>query len=187
MQKIMTLPSCPYCHKKISYVGSMFMKTKGEHCCSSCKCISNVVLSRAAYALASAVCIIALLIVLIYSISGDHGSFLGIACVLAPFLIFYLSVPLLVRLVPCKDKSAVKKLIDKSTNGVPSDVAYQSAAASSPVKLDVEEDFSTRFMKAKKETKQAESIEDIPSSEFEEEDIQNTKIAFSINSDSEDG
>ena len=160
------------------------MKTKGEHCCSSCKCISNVVLSRAAYALASAVCIIALLIVLIYSISGDHGSFLGIACVLAPFLIFYLSVPLLVRLVPCKDKSAVKKLIDKSTNGVPSDVAYQSAAASSPVKLDVEEDFSARFMKAKNSVQSEHQSEPFAVS-AEPEDIQNTKVAFDLKSEIE--
>ena len=90
MAKTIKLPTCPYCHKRISYVGSIFLKTKGEYNCPRCKCISNVVISRSAYAIASTVCIAALLIVVLYTISGAPSSFLGIACVLAPFLIFYI-------------------------------------------------------------------------------------------------
>ncbi len=190
MHNIFKLPRCPYCNKKISYIGSSFLKTKGEYNCGSCKCISNVVISRAAYAMASFVCVLALLIVVIYSFAGDHGSIMGILYVVAPFLIFYIIVPLLVRLVPCKDKSAVRKLKDKTIPDMPGENAYQQAAAqnsSAAVDLSVEEDFSARFMKAKSNSKSkheyAEENEPSQIENSEPEDIGNTKIAFDISSE----
>lgn len=185
MAKSIKLPTCPYCHKRISYIGSMFLKTKGEYNCPQCKCISNVVIARSAYAIASAVCIVALLIVVFYTVAGDHSSFLGIACVLAPFLIFYLVVPLFVRLVPCKDQSAVKKILDRTASDMPGEAAYQAAMQSStrPVMLDVEEDFSAKFMKAKSHTKPLQETDEdgLPAADGEPKDIQNTRIAFEIN------
>ncbi len=182
------LPRCPYCHKKISYPGAMFLKTKGEFNCGSCKCISNVVISRGAYALASMVCIVALLIVVLYSIGGDHGSFLGMACVFAPFMIFYIMIPFFVRLAPCKDKSAVKRLLEKRGAVIPNEPAVFPAAPQTetkPVNLDVDEDFSAKFLRAKstvkKNTDGAEQT--APDENGEIEDIQNTKIAFEINKD----
>ena len=188
MSEKVKLPRCPYCHKKISYPGAMFLKTKGEYNCGSCKCISNIVISRAAYALASMVCIVALLIVVLYSMGGDHGSFLGLACVLAPFLIFYIMIPFFVRLVPCKDKSAVKRLLEKGGAVIPNETAVFPAvphAEAKPVKLDVDEDFSAKFMKAKSSVqKNTEGAEQLVPGEMQEiEDIQNTKIAFEINKD----
>ena len=185
MSKILQLPRCPYCHKKISYISSTFMKTKGEHNCASCKCISNVVISKTAYALARLVCIAAFLIVLLYSISGDHGSFLGIAAVLAPFLVFYLIVPFFVRLEPCKDQSAVRKILDRDTANRPNDSAYQAAAnsAAKPVKLDVEDDFSKKFMQAKHRntrTLQENTENAAEVSPDEIEDIGNTRLSFEI-------
>ena len=166
----------------------MFLKTKGEYNCGSCKCISNVVISRGAYALASMVCIVALLIVVLYSMGGDHGSFLGLACVLAPFLIFYLMVPFFVRLAPCKDKSAVKKLLEKGGAVIPGETAVFPVAPQTevkPVKLDVDEDFSAKFLKAKSSVqKNTEGAEQLAPGEMQEiEDIQNTKISFEINKD----
>lgn len=187
MAKTIKLPTCPYCHKRISYVGSIFLKTKGEYNCPRCKCISNVVISRSAYAIASTVCIAALLIVVLYTISGDHSSFLGIACVLAPFLIFYIAVPFFVQLVPCKDKSAVKKIMDRTASDMPNEAAYQAAMQTSakPVMLDVEEDFSAKFMKAKSHNKalyqEASNATEADALPHEPEDIQNTRIAFEIN------
>ena len=162
----------------------MFLKTKGEYNCSSCKCISNVVISRAAYAIASAVCVIALLIVVIYSMAGDHGSVLGICLVLAPFLLFYLLVPFLVRLAPCKDKSAVAKLMENSVPAVVRDAAPAAPPQprSKPVKLDVEDDFSARFMKAKKSAHSEHAGESAPAPAVPE-DIQNTKVAFDLKSE----
>ncbi len=188
MAKSLKLPGCPYCHKRISYIGSMFLKTKGEYSCSRCKCISNVVISRTAYAIASAVCIAALLIVVFYTIGGNHGSFLGIACVLAPFLIFYLVIPFFVRLVPCKDKSAVKRLLDRSVSEMPNEAAYQAAvqSESKPVKLDVDEDFSAKFMRAKSHNSVHQQGEEEDGGEMPsdgESEIRNTTIAFEINHD----
>lgn len=191
MSNSFKLPRCPYCHKKISYIGSMFMKTKGEHNCGSCKCISNVIISRGAYALASAVCIVALLIVVLYTIGGDHGSYMGIACVLAPFIIFYITIPFFVKLVPCKDKSAVKKILDKRASAMPNETAFQAIQNSSkpaitPVTLDVEEDFSAKFMKAKKNNIEKNAADRAGQDELpdgEPEDIGNTKIDFEISED----
>ena len=166
----------------------MFLKTKGEFNCGSCKCISNVVISRGAYALASLVCIVALLIVVLYSIAGDHGSFLGLACVFAPFLIFYIMIPFFVKLAPCKDKSAVKRLLEKRGADVPVEAVYPDIpqTGSNPVQLDVDEDFSAKFMKVKSNAHRiTEGADEEPSygSESEVEDIQNTRIAFDLNED----
>ena len=182
MRKILRLPKCPYCHKKISYVGSQFLKTKGEYSCESCKCISNVYISKVAYALASFVCIIALLVVVLYSIMGDPGNIIGVIFVLIPFVIFYLLVPLLVRLVPCKDKSAVKKLQDKAIPNIPSENAYNQAAVhnkTNPVKLDVEEGFSAKFMKAKNKVHNPDTDSENEAPE-NDENMEHTKVAIDI-------
>ena len=162
------------------------MKTKGEHNCTSCKCISNVVISRGAYALASAVCIAALLIVVLYTLGGNHGSFMGIACVLAPFIIFYITVPFFVKLIPCKDKSAVNKILEKRASAMPNETAMEAIQnAAKPVTLDVEDDFSARFMKAKKSTIEKNGLngQEYQPVEGEPEDIGNTKIDFEITED----
>ena len=163
----------------------MFMKTKGEHNCGSCKCISNVIINRGAYALASAVCVVSLLIVVLYTITGDHSSFMGIACVLAPFVIFYLTIPFFVKLVPCKDKSAVNRILEKQVSAMPNDTAFQAIQnATKPVTLDVEDDFSARFMRAKKsniEKKEAVLADpETSSSDGEPEDIHNSMVEFEI-------
>ncbi len=188
MHKVFRLPRCPYCHKRVSYLGSMFLKTKGEYNCESCQCISNVYISKVAYAIASVVCILALLIVVIYSFIGDHGNLIGLIFLFVPFLLFYIFVPLLVRLVPCKDKSAVTRLKDKSIPNMPSEAAYQQALShqkAKPVKLDVEEDFSTRFMKAKNHTQVMKAITEpaaVPTNEpdLPEEDLGQTKVALDL-------
>ncbi len=168
----------------------MFLKTKGEYNCSSCKCISNVVISRGAYALASAVCIAALLIVVLYSIGGDHGSFMGMACVFAPFLIFYIMIPFFVKLIPCKDKSAVNKLLDMRRSDLPNEMAFQSASPQTeakPVMLDVDEDFSVKFMKAKNNLhKNNVEAEEGAAVSGEIEDIHNTMLSFEIDKDTDE-
>ena len=108
-----SLPKCPYCNKKISFVGASFLKTKGEYCCDNCKCISNVVINRSMYGIASITCVVSLLILVLYSFFGDSGNFIGVILVLLPFLIFYGCAPFFVRLEPCVDKSYEKKLIEK--------------------------------------------------------------------------
>ena len=192
MSKILRLPRCPYCHKKISYIGAMFMKSKGEHTCRACSCISNVVISRVAYGVASLACVLSLLLVVMYSIGGDHSSPVGIICVLVPFLIFYLFIPFLVRLAPCKDKSAVKKLLDKSTpvisnevfpRPVPAPVSVPVPNEGKPISLDVDEDFSAKFMRAKNHVNHKSEAELLghESAEQQQEEIHNNEISFEIN------
>lgn len=147
MSKI-SLPRCPYCNRKISFISALILKTKGEYCCDRCKCISNVVISRSLYGLASITCVISLLILVLYSFFGSSGNFIGVILVLLPFLIFYCCVPFFVRLEPCTDKSYEKKIIEKK-QPIISDEAYNSIRNTQAIELDVSEDFSKNFRKTK--------------------------------------
>ena len=91
------------------------------------------------------------------------------------FVLFYIIVPFLVRLEPCKDRSAVQKLIENSTSPRPSETAYQRTqthSKSKPVKLSVEDDFSAKFMMAKNNShtghfEKLNSIPDLPPEEIQ--------------------
>ncbi len=145
------LTNCPYCHRKVSYFGASILKTKGEHCCSGCNCISNVVINKSIYGIASATVVISFLILFLYSMFGDHGSPWGILFVLAPFLLFYLIVPWFVKLEPCNDKSAVKKL-HRKISPIP-EQKQQNYTPEQPVDLDVGADFGTSFLNIKNSIK----------------------------------
>jgi len=147
---------CPYCHRKVSFFGASILKTKGEHCCAGCKCISNVVINKSIYAIASAVCVISFLTLFLYSVFGDHGDPKGILFVFLPFLIFYILVPFFVKLEPCKDKSAVKKL-HRKISPIPEEKT--EVIKEQPIELNVGDDFSSSFLKAKSSAKVYESEE----------------------------
>ena len=150
------LTECPYCHRKVSFFGASILKTKGEHCCAGCKCISNVVINKSIYGIASAVCVISFLILFLYSIFGDHGDPKGILFVFIPFLLFYIMVPFFVRLEPCKDKSAVKKL-HRKISPIPEEKT--EVIKEQPIELNVGDDFSSSFLKAKSSAKVYENEE----------------------------
>ncbi|MBR2175865.1 MAG: hypothetical protein IJ861_02825 [Clostridia bacterium] len=154
------LTECPYCHRKVSFIGASVLKTKGEHICKGCKCISNVVIHRALYGIASGVTVLSLLILVLYSAFGDHGDIKGVLFVFLPFLIFYILVPFFVRLEPCADKSAVNKL-HRKLNPIPA-APRPVRKQEKPIELNVGDDFSASFLKAKSSTKptEAESEED---------------------------
>lgn len=145
------LTECPYCHRKVSFFGAAILKTKGEHSCAGCKCISNVVINKAIYGVASAAVVSSFLILFLYSIFGDHGDIRGIFYVLAPFLIFYIIVPYFVRLEPCNDKSAVKKL-HRKISPIPEE-KKENYVAEQPIDLDIGADFGASFMRVKNSIK----------------------------------
>ncbi len=145
------LTECPYCHRKISFFGAAILKTKGEHCCAGCKCISNVTINKSIYGVASGAVVLSFLILFLYSIFGDHGNIWGIFYVLAPFLIFYILVPYFVRLEPCNDKSAVKKL-HRKISPIPEE-KQKSYVQEQPIDLDIGADFGASFMKVKNSIK----------------------------------
>lgn len=152
MAKKLKLPRCPYCHRKISFFGAAFLKTKGEYCCDTCKCISNVVINRSIYGIASITCVLSLLILVLYSYFGDHGNIFGVLLVLLPFIVFYALVPFFVRLEPCADRSFEKKIIEKQQTVVP-ETAYNPTVTemnrTNPIELNVSDDFSKNFIKTK--------------------------------------
>lgn len=161
MKKFFKLIKCPYCNGKISYIDASFLKTKGEYSCERCNCISNVVINKTLYAIASGICIVALLIVLLYSTYGDHGSLWGIIFVLIPFIAFYAIVPFFIRLEPCKDKSAVKKIKDKSNKIMPSEAALEHAKirnTDTSIELNVSDDFSAKFLNTKNNLESSKSV-----------------------------
>ncbi|MGN0537605.1 MAG: hypothetical protein ACI4M3_06480 [Acutalibacteraceae bacterium] len=92
------LPCCPFCRHKIHYSEALFLKNEGEYVCRHCQKVSNILIDRSIYGLASGVCILALLILVLYLFLGDHGNPVGIFLVLFPFVVFYACVPFFVRL-----------------------------------------------------------------------------------------
>lgn len=111
MAKLLRLTRCPYCKRKISFFGAAILKTEGEYCCTRCKCTSNVVINKSIYGIASFVCVLSMLTMVLYLSFGNHGDPKGILYVLAPFLIFYILVPFFVRLEPyaVKNKNIPEK------------------------------------------------------------------------------
>ncbi len=146
------LTECPYCHRKVSYFGAGILKTKGEHDCSGCKCISNVVIHRALYGIAGGAVVLSLIFLLTFSAYMEHDNIWGIILVLSPFLIFYILAPFFIKLEPCNDKSAVNKLRRK-IDPVPPERKQPVKKQEQPIELDVGDQFSSSFMKAKSSIK----------------------------------
>lgn len=142
------LTECPYCHRKVAIIGANILKTKGEHSCRGCKCISNVVIHRALYAIAGLAVASSLIIMLLYSTSGDVSDPRGILYVFIPFLIFYILVPFFVKLEPCGDRSAVNKL-HRRIDPVPIKQEKPVKIAEQPIELNVGDDFTRSFLLAK--------------------------------------
>lgn len=176
------LTECPYCHRKVSYLGAGILKTKGEHSCSGCKCISNVVIHRALYGIAGGAVVSALIILLIYSAYGQHDDIRGVLYVLVPFLIFYILVPFFVKLEPCNDKSAVNKL-NRRIDPVPVQKKKPSKKQEQPIELNVGADFSSSFMKAKSSIKSAEDDNTDNYNRIIEEEISDKDINSGIDID----
>ena len=175
MAKGLKMTKCPYCKGRVSYITGFIIKTKGEYVCNTCKGVSNVLLNKTLYAVASGICILALLIMMIYTSSCDHGDPIGILLVLLPFIAFYLIVPFFVRLEPCKDKTGVDNI--KKSVSVPSAVTRKNAVRieeEEPVRVykgsaaensddDIGIEFTKKFMIAKNrsENDKSEYIEEI--------------------------
>ena len=157
------LTECPYCHRRVSYIGAGILKTKGEHICRGCKCISNVVIHRVLYGIAGAAVVSSLIIMLVFSAYGQHDNIWEIFYVFLPFLIFYLLVPFFVKLEPCSDRSAVRKL-HKKIDPLPVPDKRSSKKQEQPVQpieLNVSDDFGQSFLLAKKSnSKPVEDEED---------------------------
>lgn len=142
-------------------MGALLLKNKGEYCCDKCGCISNVVISRSLYGLASGTCVLALLILVLYSYFGNHGNILGVLLVLLPFIVFYSLVPFFVHLEPCIDKSAERKIIVKRQTAAIENTLDKIQIPSkniNPIELNVSDDFSKNFIQAKNMVEQEHKI-----------------------------
>ena len=98
----MNITKCPYCGKTVSYIGTMVNRRNGEYFCKKCKKESNVVIKKTVlliYPLALAVSLLALFYFLFLT---DRQNLWFMLIVAIPFLIFYLFVPMFVRLTPKK-------------------------------------------------------------------------------------
>ena len=149
------LTECPYCHRKVSFIGANILKTRGEHNCRGCKCISNVVIHRSLYGIAGASVIASLITLLLNLGYGNAADPMSILYVALPFLIFYLVVPFFVKLEPCNDKSAVNRL-HRKIDPLPIQTKRKQIKPEKPIELDVGDDFKTSFLKAKTTVKHNE-------------------------------
>lgn len=149
------LTECPYCHRKVSYFGAGILKTRGEHSCKGCKCISNVVIHRALYGIGGGAVVLSLIFVLVLSTYMEHDNIWGIVIVLLPYLIFYILSPFFIKLEPCNDKSAVNRL-KRKLEPVPSEKKHTVKKQDRPIELNVGEQFRSSFMEAKSSVKTEE-------------------------------
>ena len=168
------LTRCPYCGKKISYPGAMLIKKKGEYYCYKCQCTSNVVIHQGLSALAAFVCVLSVLLMLLFSMFGDHEDLKNILWIVLPFVVFYIATPFFIKLEPFNDKIYPMKRMPKR-------VLDRKPKSPKPVQLDVENDFSQKFMLAKNSANQkiAENTDKID--ESLPKDIGNTQVIFDLN------
>lgn len=182
------LSRCPYCGKKISYINSMFLRKQGEYYCYKCQCTSNIVIHRGLYALASAVCVISFLIMLLFSMFGNHEDLRGMMWVVIPFMVFYIAVPFFIRLEPFNDKIYPQKRKPKAVPVGQPKVRKVVRKKPAPVELQVDDDFSKKFMQAKSNAVQKvlSPNEDNNITGNLPRDIGNTQILFELNSKNND-
>ena len=189
MANMIHLTRCPYCNRKISYFGASILRKQGEYKCTKCTCVSNVTLNKAIYGLVSIVCVSALLITVLYATFGDHGSLKGLLYLFIPFVVFYITAPFFVQLVPHKERSSVKHVSVPQPAVTEEEKVYQRPAKpivhSQPIELDVDEDFSSKFMKAKQDNaarlEEQLSVSDSGGEVIEGEDIINQTVTFEFN------
>ena len=182
------LSRCPKKKKKISYINSMFLRKQGEYYCYKCQCTSNIVIHRGLYALASAVCVISFLIMLLFSMFGNHEDLRGMMWVVIPFMVFYIAVPFFIRLEPFNDKIYPQKRKPKAVPVGQPKVRKVVRKKPAPVELQVDDDFSKKFMQAKSNAVQKvhSPNEDNNITGNLPRDIGNTQILFELNSKNND-
>ena len=93
---------CPYCGKRISYFTALSIRRRGEYYCKKCKKESNIHINKTIWVLFIAVLVAALIIMGYFLFMTNRENFWFVLLVAVPFLLFYLFLPLFVRLRPKK-------------------------------------------------------------------------------------
>lgn len=89
---------CPYCGRKVGFASAWLLKREGEYRCPKCKKCSNVRQDTLVYLIAAAAVLLSAIFFVIEILFVKNINLPGLILVFAPFLVFYLLCPLLVRL-----------------------------------------------------------------------------------------
>lgn len=89
---------CPYCGRKIGVIRAWILKTQGEYRCPKCGGISNIELDSAIYLLAVFAAVLSAVFFLLHYLLVRNFSWMSLILVAAPFILFFLLSPFLVRL-----------------------------------------------------------------------------------------
>lgn len=119
---------------------------------------------------------------LLFSMFGNHEDLRGIMWVLIPFLVFYISIPFFIRLEPFNDKIYPQKRRPKAVPAGQQKVKKVVRKKSAPVKLQVDDDFSKKFMQAKSNATQKLPVQNDNINNALPKDIGNTQVLFELNS-----
>ena len=98
----MNITKCPYCGKTVSYFGTIATRRNGEYFCNKCKKESNVVIKKTVLLFYPAALALSLLALAYFLLLTDRENLWFMLIVAIPFFIFYLFVPMFVRLTPKK-------------------------------------------------------------------------------------
>ena len=89
---------CPYCGRKVGLISAWLLKTQGEYRCPQCGGICNIVMSGGIYGLGAAAILLSVVFFLVHLLLIRLFSWLSLALVCSPFVLFFLLSPLFVRL-----------------------------------------------------------------------------------------
>lgn len=96
---------CPYCGKKLGLTAAWILRTQGEYHCPDCGAYSNIEMSGGIYLLAVIAAILSAGAFLVQLVLVRSFSWLSLAVVCIPFILFFLASPFFVRL----QKPAVRR------------------------------------------------------------------------------
>lgn len=93
---------CPYCGRRIMYSSVFATKNKGTFTCTRCKKESKVKIDKSMLILFTALCLLLVVFMIIWSASGLSNSIWGTIIVAVILLSFYFCIPLFVSFIPLK-------------------------------------------------------------------------------------
>ena len=93
---------CPYCGKTVSYPTAFLLRRRGEHFCKKCKKESNVYINKLIWVAVFFTLLLSFLLLMYFMFMTDRENLWFILVVMIPYIAFFLSSPLFVRLRPKK-------------------------------------------------------------------------------------
>lgn len=98
----MKAKKCPYCGRRIPYLTVFDEKKQGEHICHRCGKESKIIVRKKIYGFFLLAVLCSAVIAALWIVSGYINKIWGVFLVAVPLVIFYLSTPGFIKILPLK-------------------------------------------------------------------------------------